>query len=287
MVTEMWHSFTITCPGELKEALTAALFALGCTGTTEDGGTLTAYFPGDADTDAIAAEISKFDGVSFSVNRVEEQDWYAGWKETIGPYRAAGFLICPPWKKEECAPAPGEKLILLDPGQAFGTGEHESTVNVFDMLGDWANEQGDVSGKRLLDLGTGTGILSIAAYLHGIGEITAADTEPKAVETAARNFALNGMVGKVRLLPGSIAEAGRGYDIILANIFQEVLLELMPDIAHALNPGGEAMLSGLLTGQEARVARAAAANGLGLVEKRNRGEWVSLWLSARPRPGRL
>ncbi len=274
-----WHEFKITCPDELKEALTGALFELGCTGTTEDGNTLTAYFPAGADKDAVAATLANFAGVSFTVTTVAEQDWYAGWKETIGPYREAGFLICPPWKQDDCIPAPGERLILLDPGQAFGTGEHESTVNVLEMLGEWLDEHGDVSGKRLLDLGTGTGILSIAAYLHGVKDITAVDTEPKAVETAARNYALNGMTGKLRLLPGSIEEAGRGYDIILANIFQEVLLELMPDISSALNPGGVVILSGLLAGQDGRVIRAADIYGLGLIEKRARGDWVSLRLS--------
>ncbi len=99
-----------------------------------------------------------------------------------------------------------------------------------------------------------------------MADITAVDVEDDAIRTAARNISLNNMSERIRLIHGSIKEAGRGYDFIAANIFQEVLLNLMPDIAAALNKDGKVAVSGLLTGQEEQVIKAAKASGLEVVE---------------------
>lgn len=280
MPDKSWREYIIRHPEGLADALSGVLFGLGCEGITEEEGAVRAYFPEDADTSAIDEAISAFEGVESSHRVVEDQDWYAGWKEGIGPFSVHGLYICPPWKAEDCHPGPGEKLVMMDPGEAFGTGDHESTVMVIGLLKGWAETQDGIEGKRILDLGTGTGILSIAAYLYGVKDITAVDVEQKAVETAGRNFALNGMVGKVRMMPGSINEAGRGYDLILANIFQEVLLELMPGISSALNPGGKVVVSGLLIGQEEKVLDAVARSGMKLDRTKTSNGWVSLTLSA-------
>jgi len=283
MPNTSWQELTITCPASLKEAVTAVLFQNGCLGISEEYETLRAYFPVGTDLDTVAAELSGFEGVTFSRTEVADQDWHAGWKETIGPYRVAGLLICPPWKKDESVPVQGERLVILDPGQAFGTGDHESTAAVLGMLASWSGRQADIGSKRLLDLGCGTGILSIAAYMYGARDITAVDIEQKAVDTAARNFELNRLTGHIRLVHGSVSDAGYGYDLVLANIFQEVLLDVMPVLSTILNPSGEAVLAGIITGQEGRVIMAAESCGLGLREKTVKDDWVCLRLSARAR----
>lgn len=280
MPEKYWREYIIRHPEGLADALSGVLFDLGCEGITEEEGAVRAYFPEDADTSAIDEAISAFVGAEYSHRLMEDQDWYAGWKEGFKPFSVHGLYVCPPWKASDCHPGPDDKFILMDPGQAFGTGDHESTVMVIGMLKEWAKTQDGIEGKRILDLGTGTGILSVAAFQFGVRDITAVDAEQKAVETAGRNFALNGMVGNVRLMPGSINEAGRGYDLILANIFQEVLLELMPGISSALNPGGKLVLSGLLAGQEEKVLDAGARSGMKLDRKKTSNAWVSLMLSA-------
>lgn len=280
MTKMSWREFIISHQGVDADAISGALFGLGCEGLTEEEGVIKAYFPEAADIAGIEDMLSMFDGVSFTVTVVEDQDWYKGWKEGFGPFSVYDLYICPPWKSEECKPGPDDKFILMDPGEAFGTGDHDSTVMVIGMLREWASGQDDIGRRRVLDLGTGTGILSVAAYQYGARDITAVDVERKAVESAGRNFALNGMVGKVRLMPGSIADAGTGYDLVLANIFQEVLIDVMPGIATALSPGGKAIISGLLSGQEDKVMSVAVKCGLRQAEKAVRNGWVCLMLSA-------
>lgn len=272
----MWREFTVKFPEGFRESITGTLFDAGCIGTHDEDGMVKAYFEMDVPVERVAGALSGIPGVSFETREIGEQDWYASWKERFGPMRASGLLICPPWNIVD--PGPGERLLVLDPGQAFGAGDHVTTLTVLDMLHGWAMNRENLSGAKLLDLGTGTGILAIAAHIYGAADITAVDTEIQAVETAGRNFSLNGLVGKIRLMPGSMKEAGKGYDLIMANIFQEALLGLMPDMAAALNPGGMIIVSGLLSGQEEAVFAAASGAGLKPASVREEQGWVSALL---------
>jgi len=267
-----WRGLTISFPAELQEPITATLYAHGCQGISEDDGHLTAYFLEDVSTQEVMAALSCFDGTTTEWQSIAEQDWQAGWKEGVGPFRVAGFLICPPWKS--CTPVAGESLIILDPGAAFGAGEHETTRMMLTMLREWAGSHDGLGGRRLLDLGTGTGILSIAAHVLGIGDVTSVDVEQRAVDTARSNLALNGLSEKVALIHGGMADAGTGYDVILANIFLEVLIGAMPDAASALKPGGTLIISGLLKGQEDELIKAAKAAGFELHGVCEDGRWV-------------
>jgi ribosomal protein L11 methyltransferase len=268
----LWRELTISFPIESKEPITAVLYAHGCEGMSEEDGRIMAYFPEDVATDEVMDALTGFGNITTAWSGIAEQDWQAGWKEGVGPFRVAGLLICPPWKT--CTPEAGETLITIDPGAAFGAGEHETTRMMLNMLREWADAQEGLSGKRLLDLGTGTGILSIAAHVLGVGDVTAADVEQRAVDTARVNLALNGLSDKVRLIHGGMSDAGTGYDVILANIFLEVLIEVMPEAARALKPGGTLILSGLLKGQEDEVIASARAAGLELYGVREDGRWV-------------
>ena len=269
----MWHEFIITAPDALREPITAILFDLGCEGVYEDGGLLRAYFPDTAPLGDVSDALVHLEGVTFEQSELAEQDWYAPWKEKFSLFEVEGLTVCPPWR--EHMPQAGEKLILLDPGQAFGAGEHVTTRTVIKMIRGWVDAQHGLEGKRFLDLGAGTGILAIAGYMYGLRDVTAVDVEIRAVETTARNLSLNGLVGKIKLMPGSIMEAGKGYDLIAANIFLEVLVELMPDIAAALNPAGSLILSGFMVDQKEQVVTAASRAGLVLDDIISDGRWVS------------
>jgi len=270
----MWHEFKIKLHEDMKEPVMASLYELGCQGITEGDGELSAYFQDDVDPATVTGSLSVFSGVESSYSVVPEQDWYASWKENFKPFHAAGIMICPPW--EDCNAGLGEKKMILDPGQAFGTGDHVTTSTVLGMLKSWAETLPNLPVKRFLDLGTGTGVLSIAAALYGVADITAVDVEEDAIRTAARNILLNNMHERINLIHGSIKEAGRGYDFIAANIFQEALLDMIPDIAAALNMDGKVAVSGLLSGQEEQVIKAAKASGLDIVKVVSCSGWVSV-----------
>ncbi len=141
----MWHEFQIKFPDELKEPVIAALYELGCQGITEGEGELSAYFQNDVDPAKVTGALSVFSGVESSLKPVPEQDWYASWKENFKPFHAADILICPPW--EDCNAGPGEKKMILDPGQAFGTGDHVTTSTVLGMLKSWAESIPRPPGK--------------------------------------------------------------------------------------------------------------------------------------------
>ena len=271
----MFFQLEISLPDAIREPVTAVLYGHGCTGIEERDDALIAYFPESADTGGIKNALSKFDGLTVSHVAVEEIDWQAAWKERFECVRAAGFLICPPWKASSLlSPLAGEgaakhqeRVILIDPGNAFGAGDHVTTLMVLRLLRKWADGQENLAEKSLLDIGTGTGILAVAAHMMGVGDVTAVDTDESSVEAAEKNFALNGMTGGVRVIHGSITDAGAGpYDIILANLFLEPLLELTGAMAAALKPGGALIISGLIAGQEVAVLKEAARYGLSLSE---------------------
>lgn len=291
----MFFQLKISLPDNLREPVTAVLYDKGCEGIEEKDDALIAYFPESANLDGIKDALSEFEGLSFSSEAVEEKDWQAAWKERFECVRAAGFLICPPWKAPnvpsppvgeggtECRVRaglgadlpPGEKLLLLDPGNAFGAGDHVTTLTVLRLLRKWADRQENIGAKSLLDLGTGTGILAIGACLMGVGNVTAVDTDASSVEAAENNFALNGLSGKARIIHGDIKDAGAGYDVVLANIFLEPLLELMHLISAVLKPGGTLIISGLLEGQERAVLREADREGLLIVDSEIVNGWFS------------
>ena len=269
----MWRELRLEPPDDIRDAVISALYDVGCQGMEETDGGFVAYFPEEVSPETVMAVVAEY-GLVCELVDVVEQDWYAGWKQTVKPFKAAGFTICPPWTQYSAAP--GEKLITLDPGQAFGTGDHVTTLTVMDALKVWMAEQPTLEGKRFLDLGTGTGIISIAAAMWGITDITAVDNEEPAVETSAKNFKSNYLTDSIRLVQGSIGDVGVGYDFIAANIFQEVLVELMPETVAALNPGGTLAVSGLLTGQEEKVILAAMQLGLIVTRVVHAEGWVGV-----------
>ena len=260
----------INLPEDLREQVLALLYDGGCEGVEEFDqsllakdyeqldGSMLAYFPDGADISALEATLAGIPGLTSERETYEVKDWQAAWKESFGCVRASGLLICPPWK--EAKPAADETLVLLDPGNAFGAGDHVTTVMVIEAIREFAAGHG--AGKRFLDLGTGTGILALAAALYGFGEIVAVDIEPPAADAARKNFALNGMEGRAKILAGTIADAGQGYDLIAANIHLDPLVSAMPEIAAALNPGGQLIASGILDPQAGELFVAAGKVGL-------------------------
>ena len=206
---------------------------------------------------------------------VREEDWANAWKRHYRPQRIGRrLLLVPPW--QEAPAGPGDVVLRLDPGAAFGTGLHPTTRLALQLL-----EGSALEGRTLLDVGTGSGILAIAGALLGAREVLAVDTSPVAVAVARENARANGQEGRLRVLEGSVAAGaatGGAFDVVVANIVAKVLTELAPDLAAAAAPGGELLLSGVIEPAELELLITFATRGFLPVERLEEGDWRALRL---------
>lgn len=248
--------------------------------------TVKAYLPADVDPAPKMAELEAylleltgrrpgFDLPAPTITQVRSEDWSTSWKVHFKPLRVGTrLLIVPTW--EDAAALPGDLVLRIDPGMAFGTGGHETTRLCLELLEKIMDDGCRAAAPSLLDLGTGSGILAMAASLLGAGRILALDIDPDAVEVARENLALNDLTDKVECgtIPLELLE--EGFDIILANILAEELVRLAPGLAARLNPGGSLILSGILAEKEELVRRGFANQPLLYKETNRAGEWVAM-----------
>lgn len=199
---------------------------------------------------------------------LDEEDWANGWKEHFHPLRVGRVVIKPTWR--EWAAKPEELVVELDPGMAFGTGLHPTTQLMLAAL------QARVRpGMRILDLGTGSGILAIPAAMLG-ARVTGLDTSEVAVEVARANVEANGVTDRVAIERGSIETvAGHRFDLVFANIIASVLVDLAPQLAAVLAPGAELLGSGIIDERADPVRRAFTEAGLEITDQQREGDW---WL---------
>ncbi len=211
---------------------------------------------------------------------VKEEDWAHAWKRHYKPMRIGRrVLLTPAWEKPE--PLPNDLLVRLEPGMAFGTGLHPTTRLCVAALEQWVQP-----GDAFLDVGTGSGVLSIVAAKLGARPVWATDIDPLAVRAAKENALRNGIAlapGVFRIEQGSIPAGQTGrFNVIAANILAEVLVGLFDGtfeivtLAEPLAPGGRLILSGILEEKSEMVLSAAARHGLKEVERRREADWVSL-----------
>jgi ribosomal protein L11 methyltransferase len=201
---------------------------------------------------------------------LHEEDWANTWKRYY-PVQRVGerVVIVPSWL--EHTPTPDDVVLHLDPGMAFGTGLHPTTRLCLRLL-----EREPLTGRSLLDLGCGSGILAIAAAKLGAAPVLALDTDSVAVEVASENVARNGVAAQVQTAAGSLPVPSAPCDVVVANIIADVLIELAPELAATLAPGGRLITSGIIQDREDEVALTLAAAGLHLRERLREGEWVAL-----------
>lgn len=211
-----------------------------------------------------------------TLENVEDADWENNWKQYYKPMEIGErLLVIPQWEEAD----PGDRVALyLDPGLTFGTGAHATTRLCLTALEGLIR-----GGERVLDLGSGSGILSVAALRLGAGTALAVDIDDKCRTAARENAGLNG-IGPERLdiLVGNLltdetvaAKIGGGYDIVLANIVADVIIALAPRVRGLLNPGGIFLCSGIIEGRAAEVQAALDAGGLEVLEEREDGGWYA------------
>ncbi len=237
---------------------------------------LTALLPENADSDAVRQHLEERLGLrqplAYKTERANDQDWAHAWKAQYKPLHMGGRLwICPSW----CETPERDALnVILDPGMAFGTGDHPTTALCLEWLA-----QRDLHDKTVLDFGCGSGIVAIAALKLGAREVFAVDIDAQALTVTRENAARNGVAARLRVLPPSALPAGFSADIVIANILEGALIELAPALIARVRLGGELALSGLLTEQASGV-RAHYAPSFVLATCARQG-WVML-AGARP-----
>lgn len=201
---------------------------------------------------------------------VQEEDWATSWKAYFKPVRIGKhFLIKPTW--EEVTPTPEDVILELDPGMAFGTGTHATTSLCLDTLEELVKP-----GMTVFDLGTGSGILAIAAAKLG-AQVEAIDLDPVAVKVAQENIDLNQISERVTVKRGDLGSVLKGQaDLVVANIIADVILILLPDLRRILKDEGEFLASGIIGHRSADVEDGMRAAGLEVVEKKENSGWVLL-----------
>ena len=204
-----------------------------------------------------------------ATDTIPETDWNESWKENFKPVHLTEHVVVrPTWEAYE--PAEGEKVISIDPGMAFGTGTHPTTRLCVEMIEHHAKE-----GMTVLDVGTGSGILLVAASLCGAKEGLGVDNDPVAVETAAENLALNCVPESFSVICADlISQAGKAYDLVVANILAEVVVELLGDIHKVVHDDSLVILSGILEEKGPMVEARLEETGFVLAESHAEESWL-------------
>jgi len=214
---------------------------------------------------------------------LREQDWETAWKAHYHPQRVSErVVVVPSW--ETYTPAAQEVVVILDPGLAFGTGTHPTTRLCLEAL-----EQRVRPGMHVLDVGTGSGILAIAAARLGAAEVLALDTDPVAVETAQANVTTNDLTGVVRVVRGSIGSRGEllvegagitpshpHFDLVVANLTAAIVARLASGLVNALKPAGYLIVGGIIDELEDKARAALEATAWTPIQRLEAGGWVTL-----------
>jgi ribosomal protein L11 methyltransferase len=276
-----WLEISVVTGADAAEAVCAILLELrgGCVEEQVNGAVrLATYVPAGAVGRACAAEVRRrvrglrAFGLDPSPARVtarvlRKTDWTEAWKEHFHPFRVGRFLICPPWSVPE--PGSDEMMLVLDPGMAFGTGLHESTRLCLRALPEYVS-----GGETVFDVGTGSGILAIAAARLGAARVLAMDNDPLACRITESNVRANGVdvlvtVRNADLLRGIRARA----DVILMNIVAPVIVRAIPQVVRRLKPCGRFIASGIVASSLESVRAAASGAGLRVERELADGEW--------------
>jgi ribosomal protein L11 methyltransferase len=219
------------------------------------------------------AEVAQHLAMTFSIATaaVDEKDWAEAWKAFFWPEEITpGIVVKPTWR--DYTPKAGQLVIEIDPGMAFGTGTHPTTALCIRLI-----EKHLRANQAVLDVGTGSGILLIAAAKLGAATLTGIDLDPLAIEIARENLTLNQVdPGAITLKCADLVDSvPLSFDLVVANILAEVILDLLEDVGRVLKPGGILICSGIIEAHQRRVADKMAANGFVFLDIEKEGDWVA------------
>ena len=284
-----WLVLTVrVADAELLPLASEALLEAGGSAVVEEGASAVTYLADDGDAEARVDEVHRAlaerlpDGALADVEWrwQEDEDWAAKWKQGLAPRRVTDRLVVKPtWTTWDAAP--GQVVVDIDPQMAFGTGEHATTRGCLRLLDSVVRE-----GDRVVDVGSGSAVLAIAAVRLGAAEAIAVEYDPDANLNARENLERNGVESRVRIVEAMaddalLAELGR-FDLVIANILSGVIRPLLPAFLRALggDPDGRLIVSGILRTESADVVRDAEAAGFRVAKVDEEEEWWSALLVA-------
>ena len=293
-MTGLWYEITAETPPPLVEAVSAIMRQAAPGGLSveepvdllgpEEGYAVRAgeaialrvYLPaselGAVLTQRLRDDLDAFPEVELTARPLYEQDWAVSWREFFGPVEAGRIAIVPSWVEYDVAP--GQLIVRLDPGQAFGTGHHETTRLCLAALDEAVHQ-----GAHVLDVGAGSGILSIAAVKLGAARVDAFEIDPIAADVARANCEANGVTSNVSVHGGFPAGGVPAADLAVANVSARADIELAGALADALKPTGRLIASGFLASDRDDVLAAFARHGLSLTGEREEHDWALLELA--------
>ncbi|MCL2789588.1 MAG: 50S ribosomal protein L11 methyltransferase [Desulfobulbus sp.] len=294
-----WLKITLFCPLPLLEAATDLMEVLSGAGVEQSpesgtGALISGFFQLEAtgaapcpteNANALLARVERemaelftlYDRVLEKVTAVllADQDWATCWQQYFKPVEIIpGLVVKPSW--EDYQADPGQAIIEMDPGMAFGTGQHASTRMALELIRQCQEAR---HCREVLDVGTGTGILAMAAALFGAERVVAIDNDPDAVAVARENVAKNGLAGKIDVGVTPVTQIQGSFPLVCANIVHDILAAMAGTLASLTRPGGCLVLAGILAGdQENSIIRAYREFGLQPLDRLYQEEWAALLL---------
>ncbi|MDD7362753.1 MAG: 50S ribosomal protein L11 methyltransferase [Firmicutes bacterium] len=233
---------------------------------------LRAYFDGEREGDLrdLYGRVRTL-GFEAVVEDIADADWANDWKKYFHPIAIDEHLsIVPSW--EEYEPDEGESVIVLDPGMAFGSGNHATSYLCSRYLREYVRESDTV-----IDIGCGSGILSLVAAASGAGEVVAVDMDPQCILATRENAQKNDLVDRIDVREGDLFSAvSESGEVVVSNIFAEVIIDMLPDVADHVKPGGIYIASGILKEKLTDVEEALKGAGFELLDSRTDGDWSAL-----------
>ncbi len=294
METKDWYKLTFLIESDSEEIIIWKLNELGIFSFSfeyliknENKKEVNIWLPidewGDSSRNGFEKIISKLLNINVPKNQffdwsiIKEEDWLTSWKKYWGPELVGNnFLILPCWINLN-EKFKDKQIIKIDPGAAFGTGSHPSTYLCLEKMGNIL-----LPDKKVLDIGSGSGILSVAATLRGAKEVCAVDNDYLAINSTKSNFQLNfGNLNNLNTFLGSFNEVIfkyqlKEFDLVLCNILAEVIKEMIPNIYKCLRSNGEVIFSGILYSQKDEIIKILIRNNLKLVDISTRKDWVCI-----------
>jgi len=255
-----------------RAALMQAFFEAGAQGVHEDGERLVTHFPPGTDLGAVEQVLRAADlEATIETADVPAVDWTEAWKGSLDAHQVGALVVTPPWLADQYDAA---TTIVIDPGMAFGTGEHGTTRGVMRLLGGVLRR-----GDTVADLGAGSAVLAIAAAKLGASRVFAIELDEEAISNAEANIARNGVSEQVHLFlgdAGALLPLVAPVRVVVANIISSVLELLLPTIAEGITPDGAVILSGILSEERAHMLRVLARGGWQVTAEDAEDVWWSV-----------
>jgi ribosomal protein L11 methyltransferase len=276
-----WVEIAVDSTDASADAVSNILIEEGCGGTAVGALSVSGYLPVDdrleARLQSVRDRVSELPSLGLDIGAgeltvkwVNDDEWATAWKKFFKPLRVGRVVVKPSW--EEFEPREGDVIVEIDPGMAFGTGNHPTTQLCLELLQDYVK-----GGEVVLDMGTGSGILAIAAAKLGAARVVGLDVDTVAVEAAVENVRLSGLENVISIGREDSPSAFQGAaDIVVANIIAKVIIEMSAELAAAVRPGGVLIASGIIQDRAEDVKSALAQSELASRETRHEGEWVAI-----------